>query len=189
MLIKVRENTLDAMRIFTFGQNTEQGVIVNGSVGRVTDFLTCHEAKKVHKIEVALSPRNREENPMTGEVRIPDLLWNDPSKWPVVEFLSGQKRLIPPHEFTIENVNETTQARRVQVPLILAWAISIHKSQGQTLRRVRVNLGKIFEKGQGQLSRAFGTLPPLTRNPPAYVALSRATSLQTLQVLNFDPTR
>lgn len=49
--------------------------------------------------------------------------------------------------------------------------MSIHKSQGQTLDRVRVDLGQIFEKGQ------------------AYVALSRATSLETLQILNFQPSK
>jgi len=76
-----------------------------------------------------------------------------------------------PVEFTIENVHGEVEATRGQVPLILAWAISIHKSQGQTLERVRIDLTRTFEKGQ------------------AYVGLSRATSLDTLQVLNFDPTK
>lgn len=49
--------------------------------------------------------------------------------------------------------------------------MSIHKSQGQTLERVKVDLARIFEKGQ------------------AYVALSRATSLEGLQVLGFDPAK
>jgi ATP-dependent DNA helicase PIF1 len=49
--------------------------------------------------------------------------------------------------------------------------MSIHKSQGQTLERVKVDLGRVFEKGQ------------------AYVALSRATTLEGLQVLNFDPAK
>jgi ATP-dependent DNA helicase PIF1 len=49
--------------------------------------------------------------------------------------------------------------------------MSIHKSQGQTLERVKVDLRRIFEKGQ------------------AYVALSRATSLEGLQVLGFDPRK
>ncbi len=68
--------------------------------------------------------------------------------------------------FTITD-GSSTVAQRIQVPLILAWAISIHKSQGQTLDRLIVDLGKIFEVGQ------------------AYVAISRCTSMRTIQVWKY----
>ncbi|KAL4268423.1 ATP-dependent DNA helicase PIF1 [Pleurotus pulmonarius] len=63
------------------------------------------------------------------------------------------------------------EASRVQIPLIHAWALSVHKSQGQTLDRVKVDLRRTFEKGQ------------------AYVALSRATNMDHLQVLNFNASK
>ena len=84
--------------------------------------------------------------------------------------LDGTTRdlLCQPESWKIELPTGEVQASRNQIPLILAWALSIHKAQGQTLERVKVDLGKIFEKGQ------------------AYVALSRATCQQGLQILNFD---
>jgi ATP-dependent DNA helicase PIF1 len=59
-------------------------------------------------------------------------------------------------------------ASRVQFPLILAWAVTIHKSQGQTLSRVSVDMSGIFENGQ------------------AYVALSRCSDPANLTVVNFN---
>ena len=122
MLIKVGKDASFATHILTLRQNVKQGVLVNGSVGKITNFLSCHEAKTMHGIQIALSPRDREENPRTGEARVAELLWLNQTKWPVVEFPGGRERLIPPHEFTIENVNAGMQALRLQVPLILAWA-------------------------------------------------------------------
>jgi len=96
-------------------------------------------------------------------------------KWPLVCFIQpdGSERhlLCQPETWKIELPSGEIQAQRQQVPLILAWALSIHKAQGQTLQRVKVDLGKVFEKGQ------------------AYVALSRATSKDGLQVLRFDPRK
>jgi len=60
---------------------------------------------------------------------------------------------------------------RVQVPLRLAWALSIHKSQGMTIDTLWVRCGRIWEAGQ------------------AYVALSRARAPQGLYLEGFDAAR
>jgi ATP-dependent DNA helicase PIF1 len=87
--------------------------------------------------------------------------------WPVVRFLNGKTRTIYP-ECQVNEVGDTGKPYsllcRTQVPLIAAWALSIHKAQGMTLNRVIVNLSRAFEEGQ------------------VYVALSRATSLEGLKV-------
>lgn len=96
-------------------------------------------------------------------------------KLPLVRFktsdMSTRTILVEPEDWAIEDENEKPLVSRVQLPLMLAWSLSIHKSQGQTLPRVKVDLRRVFEKGQ------------------AYVALSRAVSREGLQVLNFDKTR
>lgn len=58
-----------------------------------------------------------------------------------------------------------------QVPLKLAWALTIHKAQGMSLNRVEISMRSIFDVGQ------------------AYVALSRITCLEALSLLEFWPNR
>ncbi|XP_004712039.2 ATP-dependent DNA helicase PIF1 [Echinops telfairi] len=88
---------------------------------------------------------------------------------PQVRFLCGVTEVIRADRWTVQVTGGQLLSRK-QLPLQLAWAISIHKSQGMSLDCVEISLGRVFASGQ------------------AYVALSRARSLQGLRVLDFNPT-
>ncbi|KAE8291110.1 ATP-dependent DNA helicase PIF1 [Larimichthys crocea] len=87
---------------------------------------------------------------------------------PRVRFLCGVTEVLKPERWVFKSGGGIHLSRQ-QLPLKLAWAISIHKSQGMTLDCVEISLARVFESGQ------------------AYVALSRARSLEGLRVMDFDP--
>jgi ATP-dependent exoDNAse (exonuclease V) alpha subunit len=86
--------------------------------------------------------------------------------------LSGRTVIISRHRFIYgERKGELgVKFERVQFPIRLAFAMTINKAQGQTLRRVGICLdeGQVFSHGQ------------------LYVALSRVTSLESFKVLTAD---
>ncbi len=87
---------------------------------------------------------------------------------PLVKTSEGERIRVTPEDWTIENDNAETIATVSQVPLRLAWAITIHKSQGMTLDAVEIDLGKTFEVGQG------------------YVALSRIKNIEGLRLIGLN---
>ncbi|TNN69806.1 ATP-dependent DNA helicase PIF1 [Liparis tanakae] len=87
---------------------------------------------------------------------------------PHVRFLCGVTEVLKAERWVFKSCGGIHLSRQ-QLPLKLAWAISIHKSQGMTLDCVEISLARVFESGQ------------------AYVALSRARSLEGLRVMDFDP--
>ena len=89
--------------------------------------------------------------------------------FPIVRFTNRLVRTVKP------NVYQSAEFPRftvTQVPLCLAWSLTIHKTQGATLSQIEVDIGSsVFEYGQ------------------TYVAISRVKTLNGLYLTNFDPKK
>lgn len=79
----------------------------------------------------------------------------------LVKTTTGKFINVEREEWSIEEYGRT-KAKIVQYPLRLAWAVTIHKSQGMSLDSARIDLSSAFEYGQG------------------YVAISRVRSMEGL---------
>lgn len=86
---------------------------------------------------------------------------------PVVEMYNGKKVTVTPTHWTILDEDKVI-AQLTQIPLRLAWAITVHKSQGMTLDAAELDLSKSFLLGMG------------------YVALSRVRALSGLKLLGYN---
>jgi ATP-dependent DNA helicase PIF1 len=86
---------------------------------------------------------------------------------PVIKTAAGDDIIATPSEWTIEEDGEI-KAQIKQLPLRLAWAITIHKSQGMSLDAAEIDLRKPFAAGMG------------------YVALSRVKTLDGIRLLGLN---
>lgn len=66
---------------------------------------------------------------------------------PVVQTTNGHRVTVEMQLWEVRSGKESV-ASRTQIPLILSYAVTIHKSQGMTLKNVEVNSSRIFEHGQ-----------------------------------------
>jgi len=90
---------------------------------------------------------------------------------PVVRLLDGREIVIHTKSWDL-NINSKLTVSKIQLPLIPAYALTIHKCQGATLDTAQIDIGSsIFEHGQ------------------TYTALSRVKSLENLYLINFDPKK
>lgn len=87
---------------------------------------------------------------------------------PVIETMDGRKVTVEPMSWHVAE-DGVIKAEITQLPLRLAWAITVHKSQGMSLDAAEMDLSKTFVFGQG------------------YVALSRVRSRAGLRVIGMNP--
>lgn len=89
------------------------------------------------------------------------------SGYPIVEFRNGKTVTMKPDSWELRD-GDKKRAGLSQIPLRLAWAITVHKSQGMTLDAARIDLRRAFVEGMG------------------YVALSRVKRLDSLSLLGIN---
>lgn len=87
---------------------------------------------------------------------------------PLVKTSDGSLIKVALEDWSMENESGNVVAKVSQIPLKLAWAITIHKSQGMTLDSAEIDLSKTFEVGQG------------------YVALSRIKNIEGLRLMGLN---
>jgi len=93
--------------------------------------------------------------------------FNKEDGYPVVKVVSGKRIPAYPESWKIEEDDEV-KAQISQIPLRLAWAITVHKSQGMTLDIAEMDLSKSFDYGMG------------------YVALSRVRSFNGIKLIGVN---
>ena len=89
------------------------------------------------------------------------------TNYPIVEFRNGKTITMMPETWE-QRDGDKKRASITQIPLRLAWAITVHKSQGMTLDAARIDLSRAFVEGMG------------------YVALSRVKNLQNLYLAGLN---
>ncbi len=114
---------------------------------------------------VMFTRNNFDEGYVNGTLA--DVIGFSPLGAPIVKTRSGITLTVEPAEWAIQDGNKIL-ARINQIPLRLAWAITVHKSQGMSLDAAIIDLGAAFEFGQG------------------YVAISRVRTLAGLFLEGFN---
>lgn len=115
---------------------------------------------------VMFTKNNRDDgyvNGTLGEV----VGFDEDSELPIVQIRTGRKIKVSLSDWTVEEDGKI-KGRLTQIPLRLAWAITVHKSQGISLDEAVIDLSKVFEYGQG------------------YVALSRVRRLSGIYLLGWN---
>jgi ATP-dependent DNA helicase PIF1 len=137
--------------------------------GNLSDFCRALPVLYLRKgAQVILLMNDKEDKSLVNGSRGVVVDFTTEGSLPVVQFHNGVIKAIDWHVWEIKNNKGDTVATRQQIPLNLAWSMTIHKSQGQTIDFLEVDISDVFLPGM------------------AYVCLSRATSTRGLHVMGYS---
>jgi ATP-dependent DNA helicase PIF1 len=155
---------------------------VNGSRGVVNKFVLCAEITSIKDgdddpIQCIIADNNASKLfcvPSCKQLKLGSEVTSGGTKWrvtskerfPIVRFMDGKTDLVLPYLFE-EHVAGYGTCQRYQIPLVLAWALTVHKLQGAELDYAIYDMARCWEYGQ------------------AYVDLSRVKDPLCLQIINF----
>ncbi|WP_043020345.1 ATP-dependent DNA helicase [Campylobacter subantarcticus] len=140
----------------------------------INGLNSLSELKLKIGVKIIFCVNNKEENYYNGEQGIVlDFAKDKEQEYVLIEKNNGERLKLKPYEYTLEeyelDANEKLEikikAKFIQFPIKLAYAITIHKSQGMSIDKLICDIDGIFEKGQ------------------LYVALSRAINPNNLKIV------
>ena len=153
----VRLNLLDGDELFYTQTTTGSKNYVENLQRSVLALATLRLKKGALVMAIKNSSDKKYVNGSLGIV----IGFDTVTEYPIVEFKNGKVVSMLPETWELRD-GEKKRASITQIPLRLAWAITVHKSQGMTLDAAKIDLRKAFVEGMG------------------YVALSRVKNLNSL---------
>ncbi len=136
----------------------------SGPKGFVETLERSILAPKVLKLKqgaLVMAVRNSQDRKYVNGSLGTVVAFDPDTEYPIVKFKNGREVTMEPETWELHD-GDKKRASITQIPLRLAWAITVHKSQGMTLDTAQIDLSKAFVEGMG------------------YVALSRVKNVNSL---------
>lgn len=136
-------------------------------IKKLKESLLVPEVLELRLGAVVMFVRNNFEKGYANGTIGTVIAFTSENNYPIIRTIKGEEIVASPEKWLIDENNEAL-AVIYQVPLRLAWAITVHKSQGMSLDCAEIDLSRTFEYGMG------------------YVALSRVRSLKGIKLLGLN---
>jgi ATP-dependent DNA helicase PIF1 len=139
--------------------------LVNGTFGTVLGYASPRFASEPDLEERMTDPEEFSITVSSTNILLPVVRWEIPGQ-PVLP-----PTLVKPFKFIVDPLGlGDSPVWRKQLPIVLSYAITVHKAQGQTLDRVVLDMNHMFAPGQ------------------AYVGLTRCRDPSRLHIVGWSPS-